>query len=118
MNPTETQISQAATAIANARGGRRGVPEISNILEILPPKLRQEVREDASAALQAVSIPEDLERTRLKEEHTRFRAVCERLIEQWDEDGCVWIGCIEDARAAINFANEETQTHKEGTTHP
>ena len=44
-------IDKAAAAIANARIGRRGSPAISNVLDILPPKLLDEVREDAEAAL-------------------------------------------------------------------
>ena len=43
-----------AAAIANARGNRRGVPEIVNILEILPEKLRCEVLDDADAVLAAL----------------------------------------------------------------
>jgi len=51
--PSFEEVQAAAAAIANARGGRRGVPEISNILEVLPEKLREEVIEDAEAALAA-----------------------------------------------------------------
>jgi hypothetical protein len=51
----ESEILIAAAAIANARGGRRGVPQITNILELLPAKLRDEVMEDARCALQAVA---------------------------------------------------------------
>lgn len=61
MKPTEEQINLAAAAIANARGGRRGMPAISNVmelLEMLPGNLRQEVTEDAEAALDAVSFAE------------------------------------------------------------
>ncbi len=36
-----------ASAIANARGMRRGMPSVSNVLDILPEKLKNEVREDA-----------------------------------------------------------------------
>ena len=36
-----------ASAIANARGMRRGVPTISNVLDLLPEKLRDEVMDDA-----------------------------------------------------------------------
>ena len=50
---TREMIEAAAAAIANARGGRRGAPPISNILAILPEKLLAEVREDAEAALKA-----------------------------------------------------------------
>lgn len=37
-----------AEAIANARGMRRGVPTISNILDMLPEKLVDEVMDDAA----------------------------------------------------------------------
>jgi hypothetical protein len=50
---THKEIRAAATAIANARGNRRGVPTITNILEALPKKLFDEVMEDAEAALRA-----------------------------------------------------------------
>jgi hypothetical protein len=50
---THKEIRAAATAIANARGNRRGVPNITNILEALPKKLFDEVMEDAEAALRA-----------------------------------------------------------------
>jgi hypothetical protein len=53
--PTPDQIRAAAAAIANARGGRRGAPPISNVLDILPAKLREEVMEDAKAALEAAA---------------------------------------------------------------
>ena len=48
------EIRAAAAAIANARGMRRGVPEIANILEMLPKNLAEEVLEDAARALEAV----------------------------------------------------------------
>jgi hypothetical protein len=54
---SETEIEAAAAAIANARGGRRGAPAVSNILELLRRiqggKLFDEVMEDARAALEA-----------------------------------------------------------------
>jgi len=49
-------LRMAAAAIANARAGRRGAPAISNILEILPEKLRSEVFEDAEAVLLAIGF--------------------------------------------------------------
>lgn len=56
MKPTAEQIDLAAAAIANARGGRRGLPPISNVLDLLPANLVDEVREDARAALEAVLL--------------------------------------------------------------
>lgn len=44
-------IERAAEAIVNARGGRRGVPPVTGILKALPERLREEVMEDAEAAL-------------------------------------------------------------------
>jgi hypothetical protein len=52
---THKEIRAAATAIANARGNRRGVPTITNILEALPKKLFDGVMEDAEAALNAAA---------------------------------------------------------------
>ncbi len=51
--PTDKQIEAAAEAIANARGNRRGAPSVSGILHLLPAKLKDEVMEDAKAALEA-----------------------------------------------------------------
>lgn len=52
-NEREMKIKSAAAAIANARAGRRGAPPIVNVLDILPERLRDEVMEDAEAALEA-----------------------------------------------------------------
>lgn len=46
-------IRKAAEAIANARIMRRGSPPIANVWDMLPQKLRDEVTEDATAALEA-----------------------------------------------------------------
>ena len=46
-----------AAAIANARGMRRGVPTIVNILDILPAKLRDEVLDDADNVMEALLQP-------------------------------------------------------------
>jgi hypothetical protein len=56
MTHQEKRIEAAAAAIANARGGRNGVPVVSNVLEMLrrvAPTLYAEVFEDAKAALAA-----------------------------------------------------------------
>lgn len=59
MNITPLTIHVAAAAIANARINRRGSPSITNVLDILPHKLVEEVTEDATAALQAAAaVPE------------------------------------------------------------
>jgi hypothetical protein len=57
MNPTDELLDKAAAAIANARGMRRGLPEIIGIMDALPEKLRDEVRDDAKAALAAIDAP-------------------------------------------------------------
>jgi hypothetical protein len=60
--PTLTPVERAASAIANARGGRRGAPPIVNILELLgrngTGKLRDEVLEDARAVFEAIGFEE------------------------------------------------------------
>lgn len=59
MNPalhwSEQERLEAANAIANARGNRRGAPPVSNILDVLPPDLRANIVEEANAALDAVA---------------------------------------------------------------
>lgn len=57
INPETLRV--AAAAIANERGGRRGVPAIANILDILPQKLRDEVFEDAEAVLIALGFAKE-----------------------------------------------------------
>lgn len=54
-------VARAAAAIANARGGRRGAPPITNVLEVLPSKLFNEVMDDARAALEAAGVPDLIE---------------------------------------------------------
>ena len=51
----------AAAAIANERGGRRGMPPITNVLELLPDNLLEEVMGDAKAVLEAVGLAELLD---------------------------------------------------------
>jgi len=66
MKPTKEQIELAAAAIANARGGRRGMPPVSNVLDMLKsvsPTLHAEVMEDAEAALMVVFDMEDSDST-------------------------------------------------------
>jgi hypothetical protein len=53
----EARILAAAAAIANARGMRRGIPPIVNVLDALPSTLIDEVTEDARAALNAKPEP-------------------------------------------------------------
>ena len=48
-------VTIIAAAIANARGNRRGVPTITNILDMLPQKLRDEVMDDAQAVWRAIN---------------------------------------------------------------
>ena len=42
-----TRVEVIASAIANARGMRRGMPPIENILDLLPERLREEVIDEA-----------------------------------------------------------------------
>lgn len=51
---TDAIIELGAAAIANARGGRRGMPPISNVLAMLPPNLRAEVLDDMKAVVSAI----------------------------------------------------------------
>ncbi len=44
-----------ASAIANARGWRHGVPTVKNVLEMLPEKLTKEVFEDADTILKELN---------------------------------------------------------------
>ena len=53
--PSYRQIEAAAAAIANARVQRNGSPPIMDVLDLLPDKLREEVFEEARAALMAAS---------------------------------------------------------------
>lgn len=52
---TLDDVKVIAAAIANARGGRRGMPPIVNILDLLPQKLRDEVIDDAMAVRSALN---------------------------------------------------------------
>ena len=53
--PDRNEIQHViAAAIANARGGRRGMPPIKNILDLLPAKLQDEVLDEALAVIDAL----------------------------------------------------------------
>lgn len=54
MGLSQVTIEMIAAAIANARGNRRGVPSITNVLDILPPKLKEEVIDDAKAVMKLI----------------------------------------------------------------
>lgn len=56
----ETQIDKAAAAILNARGMRRGIPPIKNVLDFAPAPMVEDAREDARAALiEATTLESD-----------------------------------------------------------
>jgi len=76
---TESDVHIAAAAIANARGNRHGVPAIVDILEVIGPKLREEVIEDTRAALEA--LDKDSAITRITRERDQANERAERAIE-------------------------------------
>ena len=49
-----------AEAIVNAKGARRGVPPINNIMQILPQPLLNEVTEEADAVIAALKAADRL----------------------------------------------------------
>jgi hypothetical protein len=57
----DNKIERVAAAIANRRAGRRGAPEVTNVLDILKSfsggKLYLEVMDDARAAIEAMRDP-------------------------------------------------------------
>lgn len=61
-----TRQEIAATALANTRAWRRGVPIIKNVLEMLKgafPHLYEEVMEDAAAMLKAIDADDATDST-------------------------------------------------------
>ena len=52
-------VKVIAEAIANARASRKGVPAISNVLDILPESLKSEVFDDADSVVQALKSLQD-----------------------------------------------------------
>jgi hypothetical protein len=54
--PPLSAVRVAAAAIANARGARNGVPRIKNVLDALPPYMREPLLDDAAEALRAVGF--------------------------------------------------------------
>jgi hypothetical protein len=50
-------VDRVARTILNARGARKGVPEIRNIEDLVGPELWRNAREDAIAALEALWLP-------------------------------------------------------------
>jgi hypothetical protein len=58
MKQDRVRVMKAAAALANARGMRKGLPAIRNILDMLPQSLREEIIEDAEEALEAAGLAE------------------------------------------------------------
>jgi hypothetical protein len=52
--PRDRRVDHVAAAIANVRLNRNHCPAINNVLSILPAAVVEEVREDASAAIDAI----------------------------------------------------------------
>jgi hypothetical protein len=67
---TKALVESVATAIVNARGGRRGAPPIKNILAVIPPDLVQHAMDDARAAIAAVRLFDDAQIVRFHGEPT------------------------------------------------
>lgn len=108
MKPTEEQIEVAAAAIANARAGRRGMPPVSNVLEILemlPGKLLEEVREDARAALDAVSFAELEDALR---ESVKLQSHYAKLLNMHDGGERLIFASAEEWTARIKEVRERT----------
>src|ERR1700755_2428287 len=111
MKPTQEQIEIAAAAIANARGGRRGMPPISNVLVMLKgvsPTLHAEVMEDAEAALEVVSLEMRQQRDELSDEMER----CHRLLDtHWGlPTDSVALDTLEDRIKMLLTEVEQTQS--------
>lgn len=52
MTPTTEQVEAGATALANAVGGRRGMPRITNVLAMMPAEMADQFRQDAKAVME------------------------------------------------------------------
>jgi hypothetical protein len=91
-------VERAAEAIANERGGRRGMPPITNVLDLLPDNLREEVMQDAQAVLEAIGLAELLDVVQAA------RGVIEEAI--YSEDGCVEVG-----QWVLNQIDAQLQKH-------
>lgn len=76
MKPTPAQVDAAAEAILNARGMRRGVPKIINVLAFVPPQIAADAREDAGDALDAVGFVDLVAACR----------ACLALFQRWASD--------------------------------
>lgn len=89
-----TRTETIAAAIANARGGRRGVPPITNVLDALPPRLRDEVMDDAAAVERALADGLDALAFLQRASPSGGRIV---------SSGCLTVHQIADARAGGRF---------------
>jgi hypothetical protein len=80
-------VRSAAAAIANNRGGRRGMPPIDNVLDLLPAKLFCEVVEEAEAALDAAMV---------REASVIVDAADRARLEQWiaDLQSGLYVNCV------------------------
>jgi hypothetical protein len=91
-------VLKAAAAIANARGNRRGVPTIVNILDLLPAHLRAEVIEDAEAVLDALG-------TAAQQSHADLYEALEESVKL--QSHYAMLLNMHDGGERIGFANAE-----------
>ena len=52
--PKQEILEKIAAAIATRRGMRRGVPMISNVLDILPSAIKKDILDDAEGVYEAL----------------------------------------------------------------
>lgn len=103
MNFSEKAVKAAAAAIANSRGGRRGVPPITNILDLLPAKLLEDVMEDARAAIEAAE---------LESNERRYRALVDQSwrVEEWAKPGNRLVQQVIDRQGDVLSEDECAET--------
>lgn len=98
--PTPTR-EQIAAALANARGMRRGVPPITNVLDLVPQEIKAELLDDADQVLEAIKPHRGEERLRkaveqvipsLESLHALFPAI---------KDSAVIARCVQLLRDAL-----------------
>ncbi len=84
--PGPQEIKAAAEVIANARIMRGGAPFITNVLDLLPDNLREEVLEDTEEALIAASAVRSAGQpiSRLREAAPELLAALQTLVKAVD----------------------------------
>lgn len=98
---------RVVAALANARGMRRGVPPITNVVDILPTQVRRELEDDAEQVLKALGHEALVAALRDRTQAAHRNALVHPVLGACH--GADWRDCAADGCAAALAALEAAE---------